>query len=247
MWPASCCGCSPPIRISSSRASSPTASPASRWRRPSAHLASAWPRDALPVPDADRERCCASCRARRCSAPHRTAPRPRLIDSLLNIAAAAGHAPRVVDISADYRFATAAAYETVYQHAHGAPQRLREFTCALPEHLAQRTDAACGAPGLLCDRDAAGERAAAEARAGVTDAVRQRRHRQHRFGAQAGRGHASSAAAQRPVRLQRAGASPCARGRGLCAGGIGRRGGFRLRAAFRTLTPAASMSRCKAP
>jgi N-acetyl-gamma-glutamyl-phosphate reductase len=69
-----------------------------------------------------------------CAAPHGAAA--ALIDSLLNIAAAAGHAPRVVDISADYRFASEAAYETVYKHAHGAPRRLKEFTCALPEHLA---------------------------------------------------------------------------------------------------------------
>jgi N-acetyl-gamma-glutamyl-phosphate reductase len=69
-----------------------------------------------------------------CAAPHGAAA--ALIDSLLNIAAAAGHAPRIVDISADYRFATEAAYEMVYKHAHGAPRRLREFTCALPEHLA---------------------------------------------------------------------------------------------------------------
>src|SRR5580658_1389889 len=68
------------------------------------------------------------------AAPHGAAA--ALIDSLLNIAGAAGNAPRVVDISADYRFATEAAYERVYQHAHGAPRRLREFTCAVPEHLA---------------------------------------------------------------------------------------------------------------
>ena len=69
-----------------------------------------------------------------CAAPHGAAA--SLVDSLLNIAADAGHAPRVVDISADFRFATQAAYEAVYKHAHGAPHRLREFTCALPEHLA---------------------------------------------------------------------------------------------------------------
>jgi N-acetyl-gamma-glutamyl-phosphate reductase len=68
-----------------------------------------------------------------CAAPHGAAA--SLVDSLLNIAADAGHAPRVVDISADFRYATQAAYEAVYQHAHGAPHRLREFTCALPEHL----------------------------------------------------------------------------------------------------------------
>ena len=69
-----------------------------------------------------------------CAAPHGAAA--ALVDSLLNIATDAGHAPRVVDISADFRFATQAAYEAVYKHAHGAPHRLREFTCALPEHLA---------------------------------------------------------------------------------------------------------------
>jgi len=68
-----------------------------------------------------------------CAAPHGAAA--GLIDSLLGAAAEAGHSPRVVDISADYRYSTAAAYEQVYQHPHGAPQRLREFTCALPEHL----------------------------------------------------------------------------------------------------------------
>ncbi|MBS0614650.1 MAG: N-acetyl-gamma-glutamyl-phosphate reductase, partial [Proteobacteria bacterium] len=40
-----------------------------------------------------------------------------------------------VDISADYRYSSAAAYEVVYKHPHGAPARLREFTCAVPEHL----------------------------------------------------------------------------------------------------------------
>ena len=58
-----------------------------------------------------------------------------LIDALLSGAAQAGTRPRVVDISADFRYRTAAEYEAVYQHAHGAPARLAEFTCAVPEHL----------------------------------------------------------------------------------------------------------------
>jgi N-acetyl-gamma-glutamyl-phosphate reductase len=58
-----------------------------------------------------------------------------LIDRLLTTAGAAGRQPRLVDISADYRFTDAAAYQTVYKHAHGAPDRLSDFTCALPEHL----------------------------------------------------------------------------------------------------------------
>jgi N-acetyl-gamma-glutamyl-phosphate reductase common form len=58
-----------------------------------------------------------------------------LIDALLNGAQRAGTRPRVVDISADFRHATPQAYTAVYAHAHAAPERIREFTCALPEHL----------------------------------------------------------------------------------------------------------------
>jgi N-acetyl-gamma-glutamyl-phosphate reductase len=58
-----------------------------------------------------------------------------LIDRLLGAAEQAGTQPRVVDISADFRFRTAAAYEAVYRHGHGAPGRLAQFTCAVPEHL----------------------------------------------------------------------------------------------------------------
>src|SRR5262249_6853269 len=47
----------------------------------------------------------------------------------------AGTKPSVVDISADYRFADLAEYERVYKHAHGAPARAKDFTCAVPEHL----------------------------------------------------------------------------------------------------------------
>ncbi|HKZ74623.1 MAG TPA: N-acetyl-gamma-glutamyl-phosphate reductase [Steroidobacteraceae bacterium] len=67
------------------------------------------------------------------AAPHGVSA--ALIDTLLTAAQRAGTRPRVVDISADYRYASAAAYEAVYQHAHGAPHRIAEFTCAVPEHL----------------------------------------------------------------------------------------------------------------
>jgi len=67
------------------------------------------------------------------AAPHGIAA--KLIDRLLCAAEAGGTQPRVIDISADYRYSSAAAYETVYKHAHGAPQRIAQFTCALPEHL----------------------------------------------------------------------------------------------------------------
>jgi N-acetyl-gamma-glutamyl-phosphate reductase len=58
-----------------------------------------------------------------------------LIDGLLRAAEAAGTKPSVVDISADFRFADLAEYERVYRHAHGAPARAKDFTCAVPEHL----------------------------------------------------------------------------------------------------------------
>jgi N-acetyl-gamma-glutamyl-phosphate reductase common form len=67
------------------------------------------------------------------AAPHGVSA--ALIDSLLTAAARAGTRPRVVDISADFRFRSAAQYEAVYGHAHAAPAQLAEFTCQVPEHL----------------------------------------------------------------------------------------------------------------
>jgi N-acetyl-gamma-glutamyl-phosphate reductase common form len=112
------------------------------------HLASCWPQTRFSsqaqVEDLMRE---LPRPALFCAAPHGAAA--ALIDSLLTIAAQSGNAPRVVDISADYRYSTAAAYEQVYQHAHGAPTRLREFTCALPEHLGQATTPHVAHPGCF--------------------------------------------------------------------------------------------------
>jgi N-acetyl-gamma-glutamyl-phosphate reductase len=67
------------------------------------------------------------------AAPHGVSA--TMIDKLLAAAEQAGPQPRVVDISADFRFRTAAAYEAVYKHAHGAPDRIGQFSCAVPEHL----------------------------------------------------------------------------------------------------------------
>src|SRR3954467_11880097 len=59
-----------------------------------------------------------------CAAPHAAAA--PLLDELLTAADGAGTVAKVVDISADFRFADAAAYEQVYGHAHGAPNRLSQ-------------------------------------------------------------------------------------------------------------------------
>ncbi len=67
------------------------------------------------------------------AAPHSVSA--ALIDRLLTAAEQADTQARVVDTSADFRYASADAFEAVYKHAHGAPDRLSEFTCAVPEHL----------------------------------------------------------------------------------------------------------------
>jgi N-acetyl-gamma-glutamyl-phosphate reductase common form len=81
------------------------------------------------------------------AAPHGSAA--ALIDRLLHRAESAGRSPHVVDISADFRFRTAAAYEAVYRHPHGAPARLDAFTCAVPEHLARAPTAHVAHPGCF--------------------------------------------------------------------------------------------------
>jgi N-acetyl-gamma-glutamyl-phosphate reductase common form len=82
-----------------------------------------------------------------CAAPHGAAA--ARVDALLRIAAEAGAPLTVVDASADFRFRDAAAYEAVYGHPHPCPQRLGEFACALPEHLAGRPAPHVGHPGCF--------------------------------------------------------------------------------------------------
>jgi len=82
-----------------------------------------------------------------CAAPHGAAA--GLIDALLAAGERAGRRPRVVDISADFRYRTAEAYEAVYKHAHPAPARLKEFSCAVPEHLARAPTAHIAHPGCF--------------------------------------------------------------------------------------------------
>ena len=82
-----------------------------------------------------------------CAAPHGAAA--ALIDRLLAAAERGGAETHCVDISADYRYASAEAYQAVYKHAHGAPARIREFTCAVPEHLDQPPTAHVAHPGCF--------------------------------------------------------------------------------------------------
>jgi N-acetyl-gamma-glutamyl-phosphate reductase common form len=82
-----------------------------------------------------------------CGAPHGAAA--ALLDEVLGELESAGRTPVAVDLSADFRFTTAEAYQEVYGHPHGAPHRLHEFTCAVPEHLAATPRAHVAHPGCF--------------------------------------------------------------------------------------------------
>ena len=81
------------------------------------------------------------------AAPHGASA--ALIDALLRTAERAGTQPRIVDISADFRYATPQAYAAVYRQPHAAPARLAQFSCALPEHLRELPTAHVGHPGCF--------------------------------------------------------------------------------------------------
>jgi N-acetyl-gamma-glutamyl-phosphate reductase common form len=98
------------------------------------HLSSAYPDLKFSRIDAIEAIVCANPVAALFSAaPHGISA--ALVDRLLSAAGKAGTRVHCVDISADFRYSTQAAYEAVYKHPHGAPQRIQEFTCAVPEHL----------------------------------------------------------------------------------------------------------------
>ncbi|HEY3849397.1 MAG TPA: N-acetyl-gamma-glutamyl-phosphate reductase [Steroidobacteraceae bacterium] len=81
------------------------------------------------------------------AAPHGVAA--ALIDRLLRAAEDGGVRTHCVDISADFRYSSAPAYEAVYKHAHGAPARIPEFTCAVPEHLQSAATRHVAHPGCF--------------------------------------------------------------------------------------------------
>lgn len=81
------------------------------------------------------------------AAPHGVSA--RLIDAMLTVAEAAGTRVRAVDISADFRFRSSDAYQQVYGHPQGAPRRLAQFSCAVPEHLAELATPHVAHPGCF--------------------------------------------------------------------------------------------------
>ncbi len=81
------------------------------------------------------------------AAPHGVSA--AIVDRLLAAASVAGTRIHCVDISADFRYSSQAAYEAVYKRAHGAPERICEFTCAVPEHLSASPTPHVAHPGCF--------------------------------------------------------------------------------------------------
>jgi N-acetyl-gamma-glutamyl-phosphate reductase len=81
------------------------------------------------------------------AAPHGVSA--AIVDRLLAEAESADTRVHCVDISADFRYSTKEAYEAVYKHPHGAPARIAEFTCAVPEHLKKSPTPHVAHPGCF--------------------------------------------------------------------------------------------------
>jgi len=81
------------------------------------------------------------------AAPHGASA--SLLAGMISWAGQRGSELALVDVSADFRFADAGAYEAVYRHPHGAPDVLPRFVSALPEHLADAGDHFIGHPGCF--------------------------------------------------------------------------------------------------
>lgn len=72
-----------------------------------------------------------------------------MIDELLQLAEQQNCNLTVVDASADFRFATNDAYESVYGHPHGAQHLLEHFSSGIPEHMPEPAEPHVGHPGCF--------------------------------------------------------------------------------------------------
>ena len=81
------------------------------------------------------------------AAPHGASA--ALVAEFMAHADRAGCEMTIVDVSADFRYADAAAYEAVYQQPHGAVELLDQFVCAVPEHLQGSEQPHVGHPGCF--------------------------------------------------------------------------------------------------
>ncbi len=81
------------------------------------------------------------------AAPHGASA--QLVEKFLAAAADAGSTVSAVDASADFRFSDAELFERVYGHAHATPRLLRDFSCAVPEQLADIKTPHAAHPGCF--------------------------------------------------------------------------------------------------
>ncbi len=72
-----------------------------------------------------------------------------LLSSILDAAEQGTSKSRAVDLSADFRFRNAARYEAIYRQPHCAPNRLPQFTCAVPEHVQGKPTLHATQPGCF--------------------------------------------------------------------------------------------------
>ena len=234
MSPASCCACiagHPQFELAAVMSDSQPgesvakALPASRERLPRHALSS---RRRTSRSSSPRRR------NRRFSARRPMASSAALIDTLLK------RAERARNAAARRRYlgrlpllSSAQAYEAVYKHPHGAPARLARIhlrgSGASEDSSTRRMwRIPAASPPRRCSRACRCWRSGSTSPtlfvSGVTGSTGS--------GRKPVEGHASPAAAQRPVHLQRALASACAGNRRLRARRIGSRGRIRVRAAL---------------
>ncbi len=81
------------------------------------------------------------------AAPHGASA--AVIANALEAAARKNIKVHVVDSSADFRYARQEDYEAVYKCAHGAPDLLDQFSCAVPEHMDSISTPHVGHPGCF--------------------------------------------------------------------------------------------------
>lgn len=81
------------------------------------------------------------------AAPHGASA--NIIAAALDQATANNLQVHVVDSSADFRYTEQSEFEAIYNIAHGAPELLQQFSCALPEHSAGIDSAHIGHPGCF--------------------------------------------------------------------------------------------------
>lgn len=81
------------------------------------------------------------------AAPHGASA--SLIEQALETAATRNLDVRVVDCSADFRYASSEQYQNIYGAPHGAPTLLKHFFCAVPEHAPRAEAQHAAHPGCF--------------------------------------------------------------------------------------------------